>query len=352
MEIQELGKYNIIIDFNDLFTKSITNLYYKEGEVGTAFVKAKLVKKYTSIDLTDCRVILNIVTPKGESIVDTATIIDEKEGIVEIKLEPVALSTGISFFELTIVDSQYHTKKSPRYAYRVLDSLSEDTIIASEKYPILVNLIRTVDDLQKETQSLHDQTVALNQEVRDLNDTMTESERIRNENEEQRKSNEIIRQENESARLENMTRFEKEFVDFKEGVGSDIETFKEVTNLTVSLFKSEVAESIDNSKKNIEEFKTNVNNTVLALPKIDDINQSETNTYSSKKIQEELDKKSVFNGDYNSLINIPETFLATKIIFSDGENLELKTTKLSEQVASLIKRIEKLEESHSSEVNK
>lgn len=194
MNIEDLGKYNVIIDFEHLFTKSVTNIYYKEGEVGTSSVKAKLVKKRTPLNLTGCRIIVNIIDAKGSRIVDTANILDAENGIVEILFGQVALNTGISFFELTVMSDEYKTKKSPKIAYRVLDSLSEDAIIESEKFPILVNLIKDVDELNVATNLLSDKTKLLNEEVRALNEQVTQAEAIRETQEGIRQSQEIARQ--------------------------------------------------------------------------------------------------------------------------------------------------------------
>lgn len=199
MTIEELGKRTVIIDFYDLFTKDVTNIFYKEGEIGTASIKAKLVKKRTPIDLTGCRVILNIMNEKGEPITDTATVLDEKEGIIEIKFAQVALRTGISFFELTIVDANYNTKKSPRLAYRVLDSLSEDAIIESERYPILVNMIKDVDNLHTVTEGLIQENNQLKHEMTELGNSLTQAELVRD-------SNEQVRISSENARIANMNK--------------------------------------------------------------------------------------------------------------------------------------------------
>lgn len=334
MTIEELGKHYAIIDFDDLFTKSVTNINYKQGEIGTASIKAKLVKKRVPIDLTGCRIILNIMTEKGEPIIDTATILDAKEGIVEIKFEQVSLNTGISFFELTIMDENYNTKKSPKIAYRVLDSLSEDAIIESERFPILVNMIREVDELHTTTENLINETHQLKEQVIELNNTMTQAESVRNSNEETRQSNESVRQQNESARIENMERINQEMVDFKGEVNTKIDDFKTSVNETVSTFKQEI------------------NDTISTLPRIDNVELSDVNTYSSRKIQEELDRKSEFDGSYLSLTDTPEQYThpethpASMILHSDGTSTEDKFGTILEVIDSIIARLEALEAHH------
>ena len=345
MTIEELGKHCVIIDFNDLFTKSVTNINYKQGEIGTASIKAKLVKKRTPIDLTGCRIILNIMTEKGEPIVDTATILDEKEGIVEIKFEQVSLNTGISFFELTVMDASYNTKKSPKIAYRVLDSLSEDAVIESERFPILVNMIKDVDELHTTTTTLINETTQLKQQVIELNDTMTQAELVRETQEGTRQENEIVRQQNETVRIENMERINQEMVDFKEEVNTTVDTFKGEVNTTVDGFKISVNETVST-------FKQEVNNTVSALPRIDNVELSDVNTYSSRKIQEELNKKSEFDGSYLSLTDLPEEYVhpethpASMILHSDGTSTEDKLVAILETIGSIMTRLEALEAHH------
>lgn len=334
MIVEELGKHYVIIDFGNLFTKSVTNINYKQGEIGTASIKARLVKKRAPIDLTGCRIILNIMTEKGEPIVDTATILDAKEGIVEIKFEQVSLNTGISFFELTIMDENYNTKKSPKIAYRVLDSLSEDAVIESERFPILVNMIGEVDELHVTAENLIDETHRLKEQVIELNNTMTQAESVRNSNEETRQSNESVRQQNESARIENMERINQEMVDFKGEVNTKINDFKTSVNETVSTFKQEV------------------NDTISTLPRIDNVELSDVNTYSSRKIQEELDRKSEFDGSYLSLTDVPEeyahpeTHSASIILHSDGTSTEDKFVTVLETINSIMARLEALEAHH------
>lgn len=334
MTIEELGKHCIVIDFNDLFTKSVTNIIYKQGEIGTASIKAKLVKKRTPIDLTDCRIILNIMTEKGEPIVDTATILDEKEGIVEINFEQVSLNTGISFFELTIMDANHNTKKSPKIAYRVLDSLSEDAVIESERFPILVNMIKDVDELHITAEGLVNETRQLKQEVIELNDTMTQAESIRETQEDVRQSNEIVRQQNETVRVENMERINQEMLDFKEEVNTTVDTFRT---------------SIDSA---VNDFKEEVNDTISVLPRVNNEEANDKDTYSSSKIQAELDKRVEFDGSYNSLKDLPDAYVhpethpASMISLSDDTSVEDKINTILETLETIITRLETLEAIH------
>lgn len=361
MNIEEVGTHQVIIDFGDLFTKEVTNLFYKEGEWGTATVQAKLVKKRDEIDLTDCQVVIVIINEAGEPVVDYADIIDPTRGIIEMKLPQIALTTGISFFELTIVDNKYRTKKSPKVAYRVLDSLTEDVIMQSERYPFLVDLIKQVDDLNLATNLLSDKTFELNadvrrldQEVRQLNEDMLSAEKIRNDNEEVRKSNEIERQTNETERIANMEQFRKDFETFKTDMNTAFSNFTTSTNNTITEFKELVNTKITAIEDNVETFKTTTNeaietfktetNTKISkLPKIDNLTPNDVDTYSSKKIVEELAKKSEFNGSYINLTDKPTSYLASTVLHTDGVSSEEKITSLEALVENLLERVEALE---------
>lgn len=331
MKIEDLGKHHIIIDFNNLFTKSITDIIYKQGEIGTSIIKAKLVKKRESIDLTNCMVIVNIITESGQPIVDNATILDTKEGIVEIKFEQVSLNTGISFFELTVVDDKGNSKKSPKIAYRVLDSFSEDAVIESERFPILVNMIKDVEELHKTSESLIEETNQLKEEVIELNETLIQAEEIRKSQEDTRQENEEVRKLNELERIDNMKRINQEMVDFKEETNNNIEQFKADTEEVINTFK------------------TDINEEISILPRIDDNQESTSNTYSSSKIKEELDKKSEFDGSYNSLTDKPQeythpdTHSAAMITLSEGVNVEDKINQILQSLETIITRLENLE---------
>lgn len=136
-----LGTYDITIDFSKLFVHNNTSIYFKERDLNTAKVRAKLTMQGKVIDITGCNILVKIETMSGEKINDTATIIDATNGIIEIDFKSNALIEGTNFFELKIVKGE-SVKESPKLAYRVLDSI-EDTegIEATNEYPILIQLI-------------------------------------------------------------------------------------------------------------------------------------------------------------------------------------------------------------------
>lgn len=344
MNIEELGRHYAIIDFSNIFTQNITNIYYKEGEVGTSSIRAKLMTRKKSINLTGCKVIVNILNDLGETIIDFAEIVNAEEGIVDIRFENVALVKGVSFFELTILKDE-KTKKSPRIAYKVIDSIDDEGLMESENYPILLKLIKDTEDLNAITNDLSDKTTQLNQDVMDLNERMNEAESVRNSQEDTRQSQEEVRQaqeenrqEQEISRVENMERFNQEFIEFKNN-----------TNSSINEFKSTVDESINNFNETINTFKNETNEVLSGLPRIDNDVPSNVNTYSSNKIIEELSKKSEFDGSYNSLTDTPEQYVhpqdhnATMIMHSDGEDLETKINNLLLVIEELKTRIDALE---------
>lgn len=105
------------------------------------------------------------------------------------------------------------------------------------------------------------------------------------------------------------------------------------------------------------DFKEEVNDMISTLPRIEDDKISEVNTFSSKKIQEELDKKSEFDGSYNSLTDLPENYIhpeyhpASMILHSDGTSMEDKLVAILDTISSIMARLEAIESAQiSSEV--
>lgn len=229
MDIKEAGQHDITIEFNNLLTNGLTNIYYKNGEIGTTSVKASLVKNRIPISLSKCRVVVDIIDSTGKRIVDIANILDIESGIIEILFPQIALSVGISFFELTIIDDIGNTKKSPRLAYKVLEGLNSDVIVDSDKYPILVNLIKDVNVLDVETNSILDKTKLLNDEVATLNNQITQEEATRNSSESIRQSQEATRQSQETTRQVSIAKIVKDS-DLKIIEMND--KIKETTNIT------------------------------------------------------------------------------------------------------------------------
>nr|WP_195365954.1 BppU family phage baseplate upper protein [[Eubacterium] tenue] len=136
-----LGTYDITIDFSKLFVHNSTSIYFKEGDLNTARVRAKLTMQGKSIDITRCNVVVKIETMTGEKINDVATIVDAVNGIVEIDFKSNTLIEGTNFFELKIVKGE-SVKESPKLAYRVLDSIEDaGSIEGANEYPILIQLI-------------------------------------------------------------------------------------------------------------------------------------------------------------------------------------------------------------------
>ncbi len=136
-----LGTYDATIDFSKLFVHNSTSIYFKEGDLNTARVRAKLTMQGKSIDITGCNILVKIETMTGQKINDVATIIDATNGIVEIDFKSNSLVEGTNFFELKIVKGE-SVKESPKLAYRVLDSIEDaGSIEATNEYPILISLI-------------------------------------------------------------------------------------------------------------------------------------------------------------------------------------------------------------------
>ena len=164
-----LGTYDATIDFSKLFVHNSTSIYFKEGDLNTAKVRAKLTMQGKSIDITGCNIVVKIETMAGQKIDDVATIIDATNGIVEIDFKSNTLIEGTNFFELKIIKGE-SVKKSPKLAYRVLDSIEDaGSIEATNEYPILISLIsdanKAIQDAEEALDITKDMEVNINEAI-------------------------------------------------------------------------------------------------------------------------------------------------------------------------------------------
>lgn len=152
--INNLGLYDIAIDFDKMFTHTTTNIYFKEDDINTAKIKAKLIKKDKPINLEDTTVIVKIETTVN-TIGDNVTVVDAENGLIEYTFPTNALIEGVNFFEI-ILKKEGSVKVSPRMAYKVIDSIDEANIEAETNYPILITLIRdTQEALSKANEAIN-----------------------------------------------------------------------------------------------------------------------------------------------------------------------------------------------------
>lgn len=148
--ISELGLYNITIDFGKMETYvTNNNIIYKENDFHTARVRAKLVKNDIPVNLTNVKVEFKIMTSSMATMQHDATILDVEKGIIEYKFPDNALYEGINHFEVILTEDEM-MKVSPRMSYKVLDVINDSGIVAEANYPILVQLISDVKELQKQ----------------------------------------------------------------------------------------------------------------------------------------------------------------------------------------------------------
>lgn len=149
-----LGIYDVVIDFSKLFVHNTTSISFKEGDLNTAKIKARLNMQGKVIDITGCSVAVKIETINGVKITDTATIIDPVNGIVEIDFKSNSIVKGTNFFELWIIKDD-SVKKSPRLGYRVLDSIDDaGAIEGTNEYPILISLISDTNKAIKDAKEV------------------------------------------------------------------------------------------------------------------------------------------------------------------------------------------------------
>ncbi|MGL5641255.1 MAG: BppU family phage baseplate upper protein, partial [Paraclostridium sp.] len=136
-----LGTYDINIDFSKLFIHNNTSIYFKEGDLNTAKVRARLTMKNKPINVAGCNVTIRVEPSEGNTITDNATVIDPLNGIIEIDFKSNALLEGTHLFEVWIIKDE-SIKKSGKIGYRVLDSIEDaGSIEGTNEYPILISLI-------------------------------------------------------------------------------------------------------------------------------------------------------------------------------------------------------------------
>lgn len=173
-----LGIYDVVIDFSKLFVHNTTSISFKEGDLNTAKIKARLNMQGKVIDITGCSVAVKIETINGVKITDTATIIDPVNGIVEIDFKSNSIVKGTNFFELWIIKDD-SVKKSPRLGYRVLDSIDDaGAIEGTNEYPILISLI---SDANKAIQDAKEALNIANTMQIDITDAIDNAYRSANE---------------------------------------------------------------------------------------------------------------------------------------------------------------------------
>lgn len=148
VNIENVGLYEIKIDFAEMETYVTNNqLIYTENDYQTSKLRVELVKNNEPIDLTSTLVRIKILTSSGATLENDMSIIDKTKGLVEYTFPDNALYEGINYFQVILTKNDL-MKVSPRLTYKILDVIDDTGIKAESNYPILVQLIKEVEDMQ------------------------------------------------------------------------------------------------------------------------------------------------------------------------------------------------------------
>lgn len=146
--ITDIGLYKIKIDFGQMETYLSENqLIYTENDYGTCKLQVELVKNGEIIDLTGTIVRVKILTSSGATLENNMEILDSKKGVVSYTFPDNALYEGINYFQVILTKGDL-MKVSPKLTYKILDVIDDTGIKAEANYPILVQLIKEVEDMQ------------------------------------------------------------------------------------------------------------------------------------------------------------------------------------------------------------
>lgn len=175
-----LGTYDINIDFSKLFIHNNTSIYFKEGDLNTAKVRARLTMKNKPINIAGCNVTIRIEPTEGNTITDNATVIDPINGIIEIDFKSNALLEGTHLFEVWIIKDE-SIKKSGKIGYRVLDSIEDaGSIEGTNEYPILISLIsdtnKAIQDAKEVLNIAKDMEANVNEAIGNTNVAISNAE--------------------------------------------------------------------------------------------------------------------------------------------------------------------------------
>ena len=192
--------YPLIVDFLDYSgSRGVTGrIVFNEKDTNTGFIIAELKVNKNPIKInSNTRILVAIKKSDGFTVQNSCEILDYENAIVEIPFTTQSLiSHGVNYFEVIIIEGNAEMV-SPRFNFRVVDSIIDDeTIESSNELGILVELIVEVEDLKNTINELKN-NLELAEEIRNSN------EEIRQENEETRNSNEEIRTVNENIRITN-----------------------------------------------------------------------------------------------------------------------------------------------------
>lgn len=252
-----LGTYDINIDFSKLFIHNNTSIYFKEGDLNTAKIRARLTMKNKPINIAGCNVTIRIEPSSGNTITDNATVIDPLNGIIEIDLKSNALLEGTHLFEVWIIKDE-SVKKSGKIGYRVLDSIDDaGAIEGTNEYPILISLIsdtnKAIQDAKEVLNIAKDMEANVNEAIGNTNIAISNAETATSN------ANSKIT-ELDDAKTSMITKVDASIDTMK----SDVNKAKEDMKLTTDAKVKEIDTAITNMNSSVEDAKSDMQATTDA----------------------------------------------------------------------------------------
>lgn len=148
-----------------------TNMTYSSGDWGTAYIGIELKNEGRVINLEGYSVVVNITRRDRTRIVTDSQVVDSENGLIEILLSREALTVGINHIEIMLIKDGRQLV-SPTIPYKVVKTLesemTNEEVMSSTEFPILVRLIDEVDTLKAEYQGLVQELEASQTDIDDI----------------------------------------------------------------------------------------------------------------------------------------------------------------------------------------
>ncbi|WP_278681558.1 BppU family phage baseplate upper protein [Paraclostridium bifermentans] len=307
-----LGTYDINIDFSKLFIHNNTSIYFKEGDLNTAKVRARLTMKNKPINIAGCNVTIRIEPSSGNTITDNATVIDPLNGIIEIDLKSNALLEGTHLFEVWIIKDE-SVKKSGKIGYRVLDSIDDaGAIEGTNEYPILISLIsdtnKAIQDAKEVLNIAKDMEGNVNEAIGNTNIAISNAETATSN------ANSKIT-ELDDAKTSMITKVDASIDTMK----SDVNKAKEDMKLTTDAKIKEIDTAITNMNLSVEDAKSDMQATTDAK-----MQQVDNSIFTMKSEVETAKNKMVSKAD-EKIADVDRALAAGTV------DLELKASRDGEE---------------------
>lgn len=255
----QIKKYIIPIDFT-LDSGKVVNkkIVYTSGDINTAVMAFELSNNGEIIDLNEWKVLATIEREDQYTTDSFCTIDDAERGKASLVLTTSMLYVGVNHIEisLTKVGAELEDTRemvSPKITYKVLQSIKNerDSLIPNtNEYPILVQLIKDVENLKETTNTFLQQA--------------TENETARQESEEIRISQENERQASMSSMQETFANKIIEVDSAKSTMIQDVTKAKEAMKNEVTISKNDMIQSVNTAKDTMISETTTAKNDMIS----------------------------------------------------------------------------------------